>query len=174
MIRDTQAAMTGVDASTCPQDPVALLLADHLEMKALFEQYEGLVRRGADGEQKRALAETICWTLTVHTTAKEEVFYPAAGNTTDEQRLLHEASVENQSARHLIADIVNMTPDEPCYDATVKVLGKYVEHHVRKEEGELFPKVKASGLKSGLDMAALGQRIAVRKDELMAEAQLES
>jgi hypothetical protein len=170
MIRDTQAAMTRVDASMSPQDPVALLLAHHAEMKALFEQYEGLVKQGADGEQKRALAETICWTLTVHTTAEEEVFYPAAGNTVDEQRLLHEATVENHSTRHLIADIVNMTPDAPSYDATVKVLGKYVEHHVRKAEGELFPKARASGL----DMAALGKRIAVRKDELMAEAELES
>jgi len=166
--------MTRVDASMSPQDPVALLLADHAELKGLFEQYEGLVRQGANGEQKRALAETICWTLTVHTTAEEEVFYPAAGDTLDEQRLLHEATVENHSTRHLIADIVNMTPDEPRYDATVKVLGEYVEHHVRKEQGQLFPKVKASGLKSGLDMAALGKRIAVRKDELMAEAELES
>jgi hypothetical protein len=63
-----------------------------------------------------------------------------------------------------------MTPDAPSYDATVKVLGKYVEQHVRKAEGELFPKARASGL----DMAALGKRIAVRKDELMAEAELES
>ena len=53
-------------------------MADHLEVNALFERYERLVTEGAVGEARRALAETICMALTVHITAEEELFYPAA------------------------------------------------------------------------------------------------
>ncbi|HZV66006.1 MAG TPA: hemerythrin domain-containing protein, partial [Telluria sp.] len=37
-----------------------------------------------------------------------------------------------------------------------------IDHHVEEEEGEMFPKVR----KSGLDLVALGQQMAARKAEL--------
>jgi iron-sulfur cluster repair protein YtfE (RIC family) len=58
-----------------------------------------------------------------------------------------------------------MDPDEDLYDAKVKVLSEEVEHHVEEEEKELFPMVKKAGK---LDLAALGQEMASRKQALMA------
>ena len=58
-----------------------------------------------------------------------------------------------------------MEPDAPLYDATVSVLGEYVDHHVGEEEEELFPKCRASAM----DLNDLGIRIAARKNELMGE-----
>jgi hemerythrin-like domain-containing protein len=147
------------------QDAVALLLSDHQEMKALFDQYAGLVKQGAAQEQKRTLADDICWAVTVHITAKEEVFYPAAADAIDAQDLVDEATVEHNSARHLIADLVSMSPDKPRFDATVKVLGGHIGRHVGQEETDLFPKVR----QSGLDLRAVGERFAERKEEIMAE-----
>jgi hypothetical protein len=51
------------------------------------------------------------------------------------------------------------------FDATVKVLGEYVNHHVEEEQNEIFPKVE----KAKLDLEEIGAQIAQRKDELAEE-----
>ena len=146
-------------------DALALLTADHKEVKDLLKSYEKLVTAEADDDEKAALATQICSMLTVHATIEEEIFYPAARENIDEQDLLDEAEVEHASAKDLIAQIEGMTPGEDLYDAKVKVLGEYVAHHVKEEEDELFPKVKGAKL----DLQALGDELAARKHELMAE-----
>jgi len=146
-------------------DAVELLKADHKEVKALFEQYKRLVDNEDVPEERQAVAQQICLLLTVHATAEEEIFYPAARAAIDEPDLLDEAEVEHASAKDLIAQIEAMDPNEALYDAKVIVLGEYVAHHVKEEEGEMFPKCK----KADMDLAALGQAIETRKAELMEE-----
>jgi hemerythrin superfamily protein len=147
-------------------DAISLLSADHKEVKALFKDYEKLVEEEADDEEKQALAEEICMKLTVHATAEEELFYPAARDVLGEDEdLVDEADVEHATAKDLIEQIQDSSPDDALYDAKVKVLGEYIDHHVKEEEGEIFPKAK----KGGLDVDALGAEIAARKAELEAE-----
>lgn len=69
------------------------------------------------------------------------------------------------SAKDLIAQIRAMVPDDELYDAKVTVLGEYIDHHVKEEENEMFPKCR----KADMDLAGLAQRLADRKAELMAE-----
>jgi hemerythrin superfamily protein len=142
-------------------DAIELLTADHEHVKALFEQYEGLGDRAHISKKK--LATEICTELTKHATAEEEIFYPAveaAGK--EEHELVDEATVEHASAKDLIAQIMAMEPSEELFDAKVKVLSEMIEHHVKEEEGEMFPKAR----KAGLDLMQLGQRIAERKAEI--------
>jgi hemerythrin superfamily protein len=146
-------------------DAVQLLTAEHDEVKALFKEYQKLVDAEKGGAEKETLARQICLMLTVHATTEEEIFYPAARDAIEDEDLLDEAEVEHASAKELIAQIEGGTADEPLYDAKVKVLGEYVEHHVKEEEGELFPKVK----KAKADLVKLGELIAARKAELMPE-----
>ena len=140
-------------------DAVALLEADHREVDGLFDAFGA-----ADGaSEKKDLADRICLALTVHALIEEEIFYPAARQATGETDLLDEATVEHMGAKTLVAQIGSMPPNHPLYDAHVKVLGEQVRHHVAEEEGELFPKLR----ESGLDLAALGAAMADRKAELM-------
>jgi len=143
------------------QDAIALLKSDHKEVKGWFKQYEKLDDDGEKGE----LAARICKALTVHTQIEEEIFYPEVRAETEEDDLLDEAKVEHASAKQLIAEIEGMEAGEELYDAKVKVLGEYVNHHVEEEEEELFPKVR----KSALELGEMGERMKARKGELMAD-----
>ncbi len=157
---------SGSKKSTEP-DAIDLLIADHKEVKALFKQYDKLVKAEAGSDEKQEIALQICTALTAHATAEEELFYPAAREVLGEDEdLVDEADVEHASAKELIAQIEAGTPDDPLYDAKVKVLGEYIDHHVKEEEGEMFPKVR----KSDLDLDSLGEDIAARKAELLGQA----
>jgi hypothetical protein len=147
------------------RDATRLLADDHREVHALFEHYHQLADGGAGGDERGPLAEEICTLLTVHAALEEEIFYPAARAAGVEASALDEAEVEHASAKDLIAQIRDMAPEAPLYDAKVSVLGEYIDHHVAEEERELFPKCRASAM----DLDALGIRIAARKDELMGE-----
>jgi hemerythrin superfamily protein len=151
-------------ASDAAQDAITLLTTDHEEVKELFEQYQALVDEDADDEDKQSLAEQICTMLTVHATIEEELFYPACREALDDDGLLNEAEVEHQSAKDLIAQIQDSEPSDALYDAQVKVLGEYVDHHVREEEDELFPQVQ----ETDLDLDALGAEMSARQEELLS------
>jgi hemerythrin superfamily protein len=150
-----------MSATAKPRDAVALLKQDHDEVKAMFEQYEELGDRAFAAKQK--LAQKICLELTKHAIAEEEIFYPAVRSDADDaDDLVDEATVEHASAKDLIAQIHAMDPHDDLYDAKVKVLGEYIEHHVKEEEKEMFPLAK----KAGIDLVALGERIQARKEEI--------
>ena len=146
-------------------DATLLLTRDHAEVKKLFKQYEKLADAEAEGEERQALAAQICTMLTVHATIEEEIFYPAARAAEVESDLLGEAEVEHASAKDLIAQIRSSDASDPLYNAKVKVLGEYIDHHVKEEQDELFPKLTRK-----MDMKAVGAQLQARKDELMGEA----
>ena len=148
------------------QDAVQLLTSDHAEVSALFKKYDKLAEANAQASDRQAHAEQICTLLTVHATIEEEIFYPAARDAGIDDALMDEADVEHAAAKDLIAQIRAMAPDDDLYDAKVKVLGEQIEHHVEEEQGEMFPKCRASGM----DLDALGRALAERKDELLREA----
>lgn len=153
-----------------PPDAIQLLTTDHAEVRKLFKSYEKLVKDEADDDEKRQLAEQICTMLTVHSTIEEEIFYPASREVLDEQNLVDEAAVEHACAKDLIAQIQDIDPSDELYDAKVKVLGEYIDHHIKEEQDELFPKLK----KAGLDLAALGEELMTRKEEITGEVREES
>jgi hemerythrin superfamily protein len=146
------------------QDAVALLMADHKKVKALFSQFKKL-RESGGANEKSAIVEQICTELKIHTAIEEELFYPAVRAAIDDGDLMDEALVEHAGAKELIAQLEDADPAEELYDAKVTVLGEQIDHHVEEEEGEMFPKAK----RSKLDTSALGAKMLDRQMELKAE-----
>jgi hypothetical protein len=145
------------------QDAVALLKADHRKVEELFEKFE----KARSKDVKKALVEQICTELSIHATIEEEIFYPACTGEIEDD-LIHEAYVEHDGAKVMIAELLASDPDHEFYDAKVKVLSEEIKHHVREEEkpGE---GIFAQARQQALDMAALGAKLAARKQQLLAE-----
>ena len=143
--------------------PFDMLKEDHDKVKKSFKEFEKMDRE--DAETCRQLILATCEDLKVHTTLEEEVFYPALREAMEDEDLLNEAAVEHETAKMLIEQLENMSADDPNYYATFTVLGEYVNHHVKEEEGEMFPEAK----KCDIDFEGLAERMRARKEELMGE-----
>jgi hemerythrin superfamily protein len=148
---------------TTANDALAMLIADHKEVKALFEQFDGLSDRSKVNKKK--IADQICLELTVHAEIEEQIFYPAVRGPIKDDDLMDEALVEHTSAKELIAQIREMDPGDDLYDAKVKVLSEQIDHHVEEEEGEMFPRVR----KTKVDLVALGEEMNALKQKLEAD-----
>lgn len=148
-------------AESKAQDAIALLKDDHRKVEKLFKDYESAKGEG----RKEKLARQISLELTIHTTIEEEIFYPACNGKVDED-LLKEAYVEHDAAKLLMAEIeAGSGESDDFFDAKVQVLGEQIDHHVKEEEGELFPEVR----KAKIDLDALGDQLAARKRELLKQ-----
>lgn len=144
-------------------DAIALLTADHRKVKELFDNFESS-RDQASKEERAALVQQICVELTIHAMLEEEVFYPAVRKAIDDDDLLDEAEVEHATAKALIADLITGKPGMDQFEAKVTVLGEYIQHHVKEEENEMFPKARKA-----VDTEALGRKLAQRKAQLLDE-----
>jgi len=141
-------------------DAIGLLKADHRQVEEWFGQFE----KARTDDRKQRLATDICNALKVHTTVEEEIFYPAFIAQTEDEDLHHEAIVEHDGAKKLIAEIEASSPDDDYFDAMVKVLSEMIKHHVKEEEqpGGMF----AEARKSKMDLDGLGAQMASRKARL--------
>ena len=145
-------------------DACTLLDSDHRKVKKLFNQYAELAG-SRSAQERRELAMEICMELTVHAQLEEEIFYPALRAAFKESDLLDEAEVEHATAKDLIAQIQEAGEVDEKFDALVTVLGEYIDHHVKEERGEIFPKARASKV----DLMEMREQLLARKEELMAE-----
>jgi hemerythrin superfamily protein len=144
------------------QDAIAMLTADHKKVKKLFADFDKLKDAGSD-EDKASIVDQICNELKIHTELEEEIFYPAVRKAIDDGDLMDEALVEHAGAKELIAQLEDASPEDDLYDAKVTVLGEQIGHHVKEEEGDMFPKAK----KAKVDTEALGATMLKRKITLM-------
>jgi len=142
------------------QDAIALLKADHRQVEQWFEEFQ----KGRSAARKEALARQICQALKVHTQIEAEIFYPAFLEATGDKDIHHEAEVEHDGAKKLIAEIETAGPEDDYFDARVTVLAEMIRHHVREEEKSdgMFGKAR----QARMDLKQLGERLAERKGEL--------
>ena len=124
---------------------IDLLKQQHREVEKLFKRIEK-----AGPEEKEKLFDELADSLAVHAAIEEQHFYPATKDARTEE-LLEQAVEEHLSVKRIIADLLEMEPDDAQFDAKIKVLQEQVEHHVEEEEKQLFPEVQKLHSKDELE-----------------------
>ena len=112
-------------------------------------------------EEVEAIVRQVVSELQVHAALEEELLYPAAREAIKEEDLIDKAEVEHEFIGELVGQLNEMGPDDEKYAARFTVLCEYVLHHVKEEEGKMFPQLE----KVRLDWVAL----AAKMDQLRAD-----
>jgi hemerythrin-like domain-containing protein len=139
---------------------IELLEEDHDYVKKAYRRFQKMDHDDRDAVQ--TLVKTVCEALKVHTRIEEEIFYPAVRKAIKDTDLMHEAEIKHDSAKTLIRQLERMKPGDPRYTAAFAVLCEYVEHHVKEEEDEMFPKAR----RARVNLQSLGKKLMAGKIRL--------
>jgi hemerythrin superfamily protein len=123
-------------------DAIALLKGDHREVEQLFKRFE----KAGDSayKEKGRLVASMIEALSRHAAIEEMVFYPAVRREVPRQESsVLEALEEHHVVKWLLSELEGMAPSAERFEAKVTVLMESVRHHVKEEENDLFPKVRA-------------------------------
>ena len=147
---------------TTSSNPVLTMLkADHKKVKALFAQYQE-----ARPQQQEDIAQTTIQELEIHAELEEGLIYPAIREGIDDDELMNEANEEHHLVHVLIAELKKLEPSDDTFKAKFTLLGELVKHHVKEEEGEMFPQAQ----KAKIEWEELKTEVMGRKEQLMAQA----
>ncbi|WP_249777556.1 hemerythrin domain-containing protein [Herbaspirillum robiniae] len=111
------------------------------------------------------IAKKVCSALLIHMEIEEKIFYPQVRKKIDDDDLMNESMVEHARAKDLIKQIGQLKPNDPMFDAKIKVLGEQITRHVEEEESEMFPKVK----KAKLDLSLIGAELRKGQNRMREE-----
>ncbi|WP_344084080.1 hemerythrin domain-containing protein [Luedemannella helvata] len=115
-------------------DAVDLLLAQHEQMRTLFEEVSS-----AEGDTKRELFDDLVRLLAMHETAEEEVVHPMARRKLDDgDDIVDSRLAEEEDAKQVLSDLYDMGVDAPGFDEGLAELAQDVIAHAEAEEAEEF------------------------------------
>jgi len=139
---------------------LAALKADHKKVKALFDEYEHATAR-----KQQEISHTVMHELEIHAALEEQLIYPAIREEIEADDVMNEATEEHHLVHVLLKELKQLDSDDEAFKAKFTVLGELVKHHVKEEEGEMFPKAQ----KADIDWEELGAEVAQRKEQLTAK-----
>ena len=150
--------------STAKTEIINMLKADHKKAKKAFKDFEKMdVEEDADSAE--ALVSQTLAEIEIHAALEEQIFYPAARGAIKEEDLIDEAEVEHMTVKVLIEQLKSMNAEEEKFAATFKVLGEYIDHHVKEEENEMFKQIT----KPGVDWDSVLQEMQTQRAQLFEE-----
>ena len=146
-------------------DAIAMLKADHDQLKELLAQLESTTERGV--KTREELFARIKGDLTVHETIEEEIFYPALKEHPKAKDIVLEGYEEHHVVDLVMAELEGLDVADETWGAKAIVMKENVEHHIEEEEGEMFKQARQVFERDELE--ALGERMAVRREEAQRE-----
>jgi hemerythrin superfamily protein len=143
-----------------------ILKKDHRIVSGLIMTLEMTPR--FNGTVRKSLFKQIYNNLMAHTTAEEEVFYPAIRNVAFGQAHdVDEAYREHGVVKDLLRQLSNLDPISEEFVSKLSELKSNVMHHVEEEEGELFQICETR--MSEEQLREIGQALRERKKELKVQ-----
>jgi hemerythrin superfamily protein len=140
-----------------------LLQKQHRKVERLFDSLEK--GRGDSKARLRELAND----LAGHMAIEQEIFYPRIRDL--DVDLVTESFEEHAVAELALKRLLNTSEDDVAFHARVKSLKELIQHHVKEEEAQLFPKVDEQ--LEDEEATALAKQMKARFQEV-AEAGYES
>lgn len=125
-------------AESRPDDLIATVRSDHLEIKDLFSQVTSAL--GLDA--KRQAFERLVRKLAVHETAEEEVVHPLLYRAPGGDSVAEARVDEESKSKELLSDLEKMGVDHAEFDARFAHLRSEVLAHAEREEQEEHPKLE--------------------------------
>jgi hemerythrin-like domain-containing protein len=148
-------------------DGIVLLKEDHKAVKRLFREFEK-IHDTASNAVKRQLVDKIVYELTTHAFIEETILYPAArAEVPDTGEHVLESVEEHHVVAWLCSELKKLDPGQETFDAKVTVLIENVEHHIKEEENDWFPKVREALGRNRL--AELGEQMEAAKSKAPAD-----
>jgi hemerythrin-like domain-containing protein len=136
-------------------DPIAILKRDHREAAAMLKELAG----SKPGVKRRKTTDKLVTALAKHMAIEEALVYPLVAERVGNEEE-QEAEIEHGLARDGLSKLTELV-DEPGFGAAVAMVTAGIKHHVKEEESEMFPKLKAK-LERG-ELTQLGDAVAASK-----------
>ena len=141
-------------------DAITLLRDDHQAVEQLFKRFEKTGPRAT--VERRRIADRIIEELSVHAAIEEQLFYPTArAEVPATEAVVLESLEEHHIVKWVLSELSDLAPTDERFEAKVTVLIENVRHHVKEEESDFFPLVRAGLSRSRL--AELGDAMAAAK-----------
>jgi hemerythrin superfamily protein len=136
----------------------ALLESQHRKVEALFKKLE------SGRSDPATVLEELANSLAAHMAIEQEMFYPAVKEIDED--MVNESFEEHSLAEVALKRLLVTDPEAETFAARVTALKELIEHHVKEEEEELFPKVEKAMDED--DLNAQGKAMKARFDEVFA------
>lgn len=135
-----------------------LLIDDHKEVEGMFKECEAGTRA-----VKRETFFRIKAALETHAWIEESIFYPSLQSEGDKKliEITAEAIQEHMSMKCFLGELAAVSTDAAKFEPLLTKLIEDVRHHVKEEEGEMFPLVQKVLSADALDL--LGMQMASEK-----------
>ena len=146
---------------------ITMLKSDHALVKRLLRDLDATTERAV--KQREALVSQIERELKTHAQLEEEIFYPAfkaVTEDTDAVDMFYEAAEEHHVVDMVLPALKAANPKSHEFSAKAKVLKDLIEHHIREEETQMFPKARA--LFEDRQLRDLGELMQARKEAIQA------
>lgn len=134
---------------------IELLTKDHRKVDELFTQIEG------GSADKQAIFQKIYKELTLHSEAEETFFYPELELSAETSGEVSHSYKEHQEVKDLLAELKDGDMTGASWMSRLMELKESVMHHVKEEEGTLFPKARA--VLGDRKLAEIGKKIVALK-----------